>query len=149
MVERKKWGRSEAQRTEKRRKKEERKQRRKALRSRLGPRIDYRARNASLASLGYPSYRHYLDSDLWKDIRERVRARDKGRCALCGKPGYQVHHLAYDMETLKGECLDRLATICAPCHRKIELKADGRKRNAQSVAARFVRLASRLIPERP
>jgi hypothetical protein len=82
----------------------------------------YAYRDENLKALGYRSYRAYLKSDAWADIRARVMDRAKGRCERCRKrPAAQVHHRAYDPATLKGESIDALTAACAGCHKKAEL----------------------------
>jgi hypothetical protein len=52
----------------------------------------YASREANVRKLGFASYEEYLRSDLWKDVRGRVK-RAKGReCSLCLKPSREMHH---------------------------------------------------------
>jgi hypothetical protein len=80
----------------------------------------YRYRNENLAALGFVSYKAYLQSALWKDIRARVFA-ERGRCCeRCQRPATQVHHRSYDPATLRGQDVRSLTVACARCHRKAE-----------------------------
>jgi len=78
--------------------------------------FDKRERQDALSRLGFSSYKDYLKSETWKGIKERVLKRDLGKCRRCGDPATQVHHAAYDIATLHGECLLRLYSACSRCH---------------------------------
>ncbi len=69
-------------------------------------------------ALGFQNYREYLASSLWKNIRSAVVTRAEGKCELykCGCPVTVVHHMDYDLETMRGNDLDRLIAVCDPCH---------------------------------
>lgn len=83
----------------------------------------YSYRNENLRAMGFRSYRAYLASDLWKQIRARVLERTGGRCERCRKrPASQIHHRAYDPATLRGENIDSLTAACAGCHKRAELR---------------------------
>lgn len=64
----------------------------------------------------------------WPQIRNRVRARDAYRCALCGLPEtdhqHHVHHKlpfrAFSSPVAANQ-LDNLITLCQNCHRRVEL----------------------------
>ena len=91
-----------------------------------GPR--YARRNAILKKMGFSSYKAYLASDLWKSIRQRVFDRDGGICRLCLKrKAKSVHHITYHEDTLRGETLDQLVSICGGCHVYSEFNAKGEK----------------------
>jgi len=72
-------------------------------------------------------YAAYLASDLWKDIRARVLARDNYLCQACFNKAEQVHHKDYKQATKQGECLDGLISLCRSCHVKIEF--NGKQKN--------------------
>lgn len=76
--------------------------------------------------LGFATYPEYLASPLWKGIRAKVLARDKHSCVRCHEKAVQVHHLQYSMDTLRGDCLDFLASLCRACHEHGEFDG-GRK----------------------
>lgn len=63
----------------------------------------------------------------WSNIRERVRARDGYRCALCGAPEtnrqHDVHHkipFRQFPNADQANRLENLITLCPSCHRKAE-----------------------------
>ena len=69
----------------------------------------------------------------WQQIRERVRARDKYKCQMCGRPElnrqHDVHHkIPFRMfrdengHILRERAnqLDNLTTLCPECHKKAE-----------------------------
>lgn len=76
----------------------------------------YVERDLNVGLLGFASYADYLDSPLWASIRAKVT----GACVRCGKERRQVHHAAYDLETLKGERFDTLIPACQGCHDRAE-----------------------------
>lgn len=88
----------------------------------LGLNNPYQYRNDNLRALGFRSYRSYLRSALWHDIRRRVLDRDKWQCRRCFLKASQVHHRAYDPATLRGDCIDALSAVCGRCHGKAEYK---------------------------
>jgi DEAD/DEAH box helicase domain-containing protein len=63
----------------------------------------------------------------WKSIREKVRARDKFTCQVCGtvesKRQHEVHHkVPFRAFTSREEAnrLDNLTTLCPSCHKQVE-----------------------------
>ena len=63
----------------------------------------------------------------WKDIRERVRKRDKYTCQVCGavesSRQHDVHHkVPFRAFTIREEAnrLDNLTTLCPTCHKRVE-----------------------------
>lgn len=101
----------------------------------------YAERNRTLIELGFPSYSHYLGSDVWKEIR---RLALKGNCH-CGKQATQLHHRSYAKEVLLGEDLTQLLPICNGCHKRIEFTKDGKKRSfedCEAICKEFLALPS-------
>lgn len=85
----------------------------------------YAERNSNLNLLGYNTYKEYLCSDLWVQIRGDKLARFP-KCILCDEKANQVHHLSYDVDTLLGARTYFLVTMCRECHEWIEF--DGIKK---------------------
>ncbi|NJC96863.1 MAG: DEAD/DEAH box helicase, partial [Anaerolineae bacterium] len=63
----------------------------------------------------------------WKNIREKVRVRDKYTCQVCGavESGrqHEVHHkVPFRAFTIREEAnrLENLTTLCPSCHKKVE-----------------------------
>lgn len=93
-----------------------RKRKQKKLSNRFAP---YRYRNLALRKIGFESYADYLNSPLWREIRQKVL--DKSReCYVCGGAATQCHHASYSRRVLKGLKLDRIFPICRFCHQQIE-----------------------------
>jgi hypothetical protein len=85
----------------------------------------YAVRTEALLALGYESYQAYLDSDLWKSIRERIFIRDHRLCRVCGKnPARSVHHITYSVMVLSGRDDSQLTAICGGCHKAVEFDGD-------------------------
>jgi hypothetical protein len=88
---------------------------------------EYQQRDGVLSEMGFPSYREYLRSPLWKSIWRKVLNRDGNRCHVCGKWAIQVHHLSYERNVLLGDDLSQLRSICRGCHKRIEFTPEGNK----------------------
>lgn len=85
-------------------------------------------RQKSLKKLGFSSYKDYLRSDLWKEIKGKVLKRDKKKCLCCGTRRHIcVHHTNYRWKTLSGEDIKPLKTLCKKCHYEIEFDKNGKK----------------------
>lgn len=82
--------------------------------------IDYGGRNLILKIMGFESYKDYLNSDLWQEIRLKVLEGHSFICSRCGLKANQVHHTSYRIEVLKGEKLKSLVPLCGRCHRNAE-----------------------------
>lgn len=88
-----------------------------------------RRKPAPRRTLVKSNYELYLRSELWAGIRLRVLTRDNHECCVCLGLATQVHHLAYDRDTMRGRSIRRLVSMCAGCHREIEFDKDGNKRH--------------------
>ena len=87
----------------------------------------YKDRQCVLLMMGFQTYREYLDSKLWFEIKETVLLRDNRKCRLCDNVATQAHHMSYKIEVMKGNCLDLIISCCAQCHGAIERDIDGGK----------------------
>lgn len=97
----------------------------------------YEARELVVASLGFLSYKAYLGSKLWKDIRQRVLATTEGKCKYCGRIATQVHHSSYDKKTMIGERITDLHPVCITCHENGEYFAKGGKAHPRQATRRM------------
>jgi len=97
-------------------------------------------REKILKRMGFKSYRDYLASDFWREIRERVLKRDGRRCVACQRETRIVHHRKYDAATLKGETLEWLSAICRDCHDAIEFAPTGQKNTVSRANRRLAAL---------
>lgn len=59
----------------------------------------------------------YLQTETWRNIRERILVIAKYKCADCGGFADQVHHLIYP-EVWGMEELEDLIPLCNSCHAK-------------------------------
>jgi hypothetical protein len=57
-------------------------------------------------------------------------------CEACGSTGQCVHHLDYSKLSLLGKKPWKLVVLCNDCHKRIEFKEDGSKRNFKGVIDR-------------
>jgi len=66
-------------------------------------------------------YAAYLQSDHWKDIRQRALVRDRFLCQGCLRDkATEVHHLTYAHRG--DELLFELISLCDPCHERAHSK---------------------------
>jgi hypothetical protein len=79
----------------------------------------YSDRNAILNKIGFKSYQNYLDSDLWKSIRN-LFLKDNPYCYGCGEKADTVHHSSYTKKNLIGVDFQFLYPVCNNCHHKSE-----------------------------
>ena len=100
----------------------------------------YSIRNEVLKKIGFMSYAEYLESQLWKVIREAKLAVDPG-CEICGVPAQAIHHISYKYSALVGKNRRALVSICNDCHNKIEFTEGGKKRGFK----RGLKIARRLL----
>jgi 5-methylcytosine-specific restriction endonuclease McrA len=54
----------------------------------------------------------------WRNVQALVRARDRGRCVVCGRPGREVHHVLYRSHGGRSEP-GNLALLCLRCHQDV------------------------------
>ena len=107
-----------------------RKKKRRTHKKRFRHNRHYRDRIKVLNKLGFNSYAQYTSSDLWRSIRSQVFHRDHHRCRLCHFFGADhVHHIDYDENTMRGDNLESLISVCKSCHYKIEFDRKGQKRH--------------------
>jgi len=59
-------------------------------------------------------YAAYLASPRWRAFRLFVLCLARGRCAVCGDPATQVHHLTY--ERRGNERIGDVEPVCDVCH---------------------------------
>lgn len=72
-------------------------------------------------SLGYDSYKQYLQSEHWSNIKNRFYNSKlfNGGCDCCGESNCRLnlHHKTY--KRLGREKLDDLIAVCDRCHKEI------------------------------
>ncbi len=67
------------------------------------------------------SYKDYLASGVWHNIRARVLSRDEFECMKCGsRIDLQVHHRTYRYVYNEEACLLSLETLCKFCHNDMD-----------------------------
>ncbi len=88
--------------------------------------------NATLESLGFASYREYLLSELWKDIRRAVFDHHGETCVGCRRTrATQIHHKEYTKPAMLGENLNLLVPLCGQCHKHAHAKRNSAQRQAK------------------
>lgn len=64
------------------------------------------------------NYKEYLESNKWKEFREKVLKRDNYKCTKCGNTNELcIHHITYD--NFGNENLEDVVTLCSKCHEEI------------------------------
>lgn len=69
----------------------------------------------------YDDYTAFLESEEWKQMRQKRLAIDNYQCQCCGTHGstdnhLQVHHLRYDRAGGNEDIFRDLVTVCDRCH---------------------------------
>lgn len=78
-------------------------------------------RDSILLEQGFRTYKEYINSPIWRNIRKQVLIRDGFICQKCRKSrAVSVHHLSYDYNTMIGNNLSKLLSVCNKCHWRIE-----------------------------
>lgn len=90
-----------------------------------GPSV--KERTQVLSDMGFESYLDYLNSDMWKAIRARVLKRDGYFCS-CGARAAVVHHNSYDKDSMTGDSIDALRSLCDSCHESVHFPESPRKK---------------------
>ena len=98
---------------------------------------DYQSRQIALQDLGFSSYRDYLNSELWLEIRRKVYKAKGNACFLCGLPATELHHNRYHRNDLAGKKIKYINPICRECHTTIEFQKDGSKGTVQQAKKAF------------
>lgn len=71
-----------------------------------------------------PRYGVYIQSDAWRDFRDRYRAARPWEC-VCGQTtGLHLHHISY--ERLGAEEFDDVHPLCPTCHARLHAQTPGR-----------------------
>jgi len=100
----------------------------KKMRQRSKENKEYLVRDQSLKQMGFSTYDDYLESSLWKRIRSG-KLKKHNTCFCCKNKATCVHHMCYDILTLKGKSDHKLLTMCESCHLDIEFTENGKKRS--------------------
>ncbi len=86
----------------------------------------YAVRARLLQDLGFTSYDAYLQSPLWRTIRQHVLDTHR-YCYACDRPAKQVHHARYTVANLSGQNYRHLLAVCGRCHHACEFGWWGQK----------------------
>jgi len=88
-------------------------------------------------TLGFTTYQAYLCSPMWKTIRRR---NIRKTCELCGGPPHSLHHIKYDIATMRGLKPWNLVTLCSNCHNKCHFDESGKKEPFHRVSSKSIEL---------
>jgi hypothetical protein len=104
----------------------------------------YGSRAINLKELGFEDYAQYLASPLWASIRCKAMLSYGYKCRLCSGPATEVHHLSYDLDTLRSLKRKNLVALCRACHTSVEFTTDGTKRAFSESLRQFFLLERRV-----
>lgn len=87
-------------------------------------------RNEILASAGFKTYKEYLRSDIWKNIRSRAIELLGDKCCFCQSKSDVVHHTSYEEGNLikvDSKCIMKtLVPLCHDCHHNAHYRKNGK-----------------------
>jgi hypothetical protein len=64
------------------------------------------------------TYRKFLLSDYWKEVRKEVLKRDNNECVVCHtNKRLCIHHITYKHHGFEHKHLSDLVTLCDSCHK--------------------------------
>ena len=92
---------------------------------------------------GFTSYKEYLNSPLWKEIRRKALQKRKHVCCGCGNRASQIHHSSYKEDVMLDEGR-YLYALCSDCHKYIEFN-NGKKNSLEEANRKLLDL----IKQRP
>ena len=71
------------------------------------------------------SYKEFLASEYWNQIKKIIHERDKNKCTVCNKKGeLHVHHTTYKHVRKEYNHLSDLQLLCKDCHYNIHCIAE-------------------------
>jgi hypothetical protein len=108
----------------------------------------YAERNRALADLGFHTYRDYLASPMWSDLRKRV-VFENVECVGCHEKATQSHHNWYCRDNLTGETLEGLEPVCRKCHEYIEFGKGHVKLTPTQAEFRLIKLKAKKAGKKP
>lgn len=87
------------------------------------------------------NYAKYLESDAWKELRDRVLRAAGFRCRLCNRPHrtLQLHHRTY--VRVGHEHDDDLTVLCPSCHEAYHKTRGGVDKGSPEASVPFDRIA--------
>jgi rubrerythrin len=100
-----------------------------SVQSRMVNMNEYKERDHTLMDIGFDSYQQYLDSRLWKEIKQKVFELRGNICKVCCKEADILHHRHYHKDVLLGRSYSGLVPLCNGCHYKIEFTSQKVKRS--------------------
>lgn len=90
------------------------------------------------------SYRDYLKTEHWKNIRKLIRKKYNNKCKNCKtSERLEVHHKTY--RNIGNELLSNLVLLCRDCHQQVHDQSNSNKqmledkRTMRSVAFNYIK----------
>lgn len=82
--------------------------------------IQFTKRNELLKDSKFTSYQEFLESDFWRDAKEKLKGKNYfKKCSCCGKEGaIEFHHFRYQ-KFLKVADETNIAPVCRSCHESV------------------------------
>jgi hypothetical protein len=85
--------------------------------------VELGRRDTTLELLGFATFDEYLESDLWDLILKKVL--DEGDTCVCGRPGDEVIHLEFCVDTLEGthrNLRENIVPLCSGCYESVAFR---------------------------
>jgi hypothetical protein len=83
--------------------------------------MSYYKRNKNLRRIGFDSYQAYLQSNLWRTIKEQALIKLGDKCVVCKKKADILHHTDYSIIVLLGKDISKLRPLCHGHYKNIKL----------------------------
>lgn len=83
--------------------------------------IDREERKIALELLECTTFFDYLQTELWKSLRER-RLAGSTQCLVCNKLASHLYFANYRIETFRGDSKGTLLTMCNRCRGQVEVR---------------------------
>lgn len=102
-----------------------------------------------LKMLGFPSYKHYLESEHWFEVRQQYQRERPWECGFCGsKHNLQLHHRTYENLGAEQAFLWQLIPLCERHHTAVH-RWSRRHRATVAKATRVLLARSKRKPRAP
>lgn len=103
--------------------------------------------NKIVKTMGYENFDHYLDSDVFQSIIERV-CETKTKCRLCKHDAVCAHATKFTYGNLSGESTKHMVGLCQRCFDTVRFTKKGDTKAPQSIISHLNQLITAKIKQR-